>query len=341
MRKNGVNDSFPPLLLSLEAYLVENSLQPSEKDVPLEDFFWTGSGDGPLYMKPKDSSSVGSKYPTIVRTATILATVFIDGNFDEFDPLCVYDCDKKGGGGGIVESIDRVPTSDRRYWLLTVVAGLFSTQDFPILEEKLAKLYRIAFLRQQAKHLGIANGNSTTAATNQTNVEEPVTRKKRFASIISPTKTLNASEEIRTQRFEINKHVYERQILRMKRQRVPAKRELTPPPTRPPITLKLPAPYEIIYKSDDKSKSKKLKSNQNFMQKVSVLIHKLASDEDEGSETNKVDTSLGNQTEIIYSVIVGGKPILATTAADDMRLVTTDEVVKIMENDVVLKAERE
>lgn len=317
---------------------MENSLQPSEQDVPLEDFFWTGSGDGPLYLKPKDSST-GSKYPTVVRTATILATIFVDGNFEEFDPLCVYDCDKKGDGSGIVESIDRVPPSDRRYWLLTVVAGLFSAQDFPILEEKLAKLYRIAFLRQQANHLGIVNGNTTTTK-NQTNNEDPVTRKKRFASEISPTKTLNASEEIRTRRFDINKQVYERQVLRMKRHRVPAKRESPSPPSRPVITLKLPKPYEVIFNTDDKSKSKKLKSNQNFMQKVSVMIHKLDHDEEEGSDTNRIDTDLTNHTEIIYSVIVGGKPILATTAAEDMRLVSTDEVRKIMENDIVLKAER-
>jgi hypothetical protein len=190
-------------------------------------------------------------------------------------------------------------------------------------------------LRQQANHLGIVNGN-TTATKNQTNSEEPVTRKKRFASEISPTKTLNASEEIRTRPFQINKHVYERQTLRMKRHRVPVKRES---PSKPPITLKLPAPYEIVYKTNDKSKSKKLKSNQNFMQKVSVMIHKHRDDE-EGSDTNRIETDLTNHTEIIYSVIVGGKPILATTAAEDMRLVSTDEVRKIMENDVVIKAER-
>lgn len=57
-------------------------MQPSEKDVPLEEFFWTGSGDGPAYIKPRDSSGHDAKYPnTIVRTATILATVYIDGNY--------------------------------------------------------------------------------------------------------------------------------------------------------------------------------------------------------------------------------------------------------------------
>jgi hypothetical protein len=65
-----------------EAYLIENNLQPSEQDVQLEEFFWTGSGDGPTYIKSKDSSGHDGRYPnTIVRTATILATVYIDGNY--------------------------------------------------------------------------------------------------------------------------------------------------------------------------------------------------------------------------------------------------------------------
>lgn len=38
-------------------------------------------------------------------------------------------------------------TSDRRYWLLTVVAGFLRPPDFPLLEGNLAKLYRIAFTR--------------------------------------------------------------------------------------------------------------------------------------------------------------------------------------------------
>lgn len=250
----------------------------------------------------------------------------------------MYDCDRRADGSGIVESIDHIPPTDRRYWLLTVVAGLFSPQDFPILEEKLAKLYRIAFLRQQAKHLGIANGNST--GENQT-VPDPIERKKRFANddlMISPTKTINGSEKIRTRRFEINRNVYERQVLRMKRHKNTVKRES--PPTPPPRSLKLP--YEIVFKSDDKNKSKRLKSHQNFMQKVTVMIHNLIGDEDI-IDSNKIDIPIdkNNQTEIIYSVIVGGKPILASTAAEDMRLVKLDEVVKIMENDIVLKAERE
>lgn len=78
------------------------------------------------------------------------------------------------------------------------------------------------------------------------------------------------------------------------------------------------------------------------MQKVTVMIHNLAHGDEESIDTNKIDVPFdkNNQTEIVYSVIVGGKPVLASTAADDMRLVKLEEVVRIMENDVVLKAER-
>lgn len=194
-------------------------------------------------------------------------------------------------------------------------------------------------MRQQAKHLGIAHGNNSTI--NQT-TQDLLERKKRSVEgsiSISPTSTLNGSEKIRTRRFEINQHVYERQVLRMKRQRNAVKREA--PPTPPVKTLKLP--YEILFQNADKVKNKKLKANQNFMQKIHVVIHKLVhEDEDKDMiDANKIDVPIDrNQTEIIYSVIVGGKPVLASTAADDMRLVKLDEVVKIMENDIVLKAER-
>lgn len=49
---------------------------------------------------------------------------------------------------------------------------------------------------------------------------------------------------------------------------------------------------------------------------------------------------LSNQTEFIYTVFVGQKPVLAVTAADDMKLVSQQEMVKVMENDVFTKAER-
>lgn len=37
--------------------------------------------------------------------------------------------------------------TDRRYWLLTVMSGFYTEKDNPMLEEKLARLYRLAFTR--------------------------------------------------------------------------------------------------------------------------------------------------------------------------------------------------
>lgn len=44
--------------------------------------------------------------------------------------------------------------------------------------------------------------------------------------------------------------------------------------------------------------------------------------------------------EVLYHVTVQGKPVLATTAADDMTLVTDDEVVDALGYPFVIKAER-
>lgn len=66
--------------------------------------------------------------------------------------MCVFDCNDL-----TAESTEKYLPSDRRFWLLTIIAGFFGPNDFPLLEDKLAKLYRIAFMRQQARHLGIEN----------------------------------------------------------------------------------------------------------------------------------------------------------------------------------------
>lgn len=159
--------------------------------------------------------------------------------------------------------------------------------------------------------------------------------------MIMPTKTFNESELVRTRKFSINKHVYERQVLKMKKHKNHVQKRDSLPLA--PITQKLP--YEIIFNDSTKHRGKNFqKSNQNVMQKVRVTIHELVhADQDEKNiDTNKIDVPIEkNQTEIIYSVIIGGKPVLASTAAEDMRLVKNDEVAKILENEIFLKAERE
>ncbi|XP_072945620.1 uncharacterized protein [Epargyreus clarus] len=116
----------------------------------LEDFFWTGSGDGP--PPPDLSLPVPTPSTPIVRTTTVLATVYLDSYppqavTDRTTGDCVLNCDDVGLPGSLEPEIPE----DRRYWLLTVIQG--STPDS--LQLKLARLYQKAFLRQQERHLGI------------------------------------------------------------------------------------------------------------------------------------------------------------------------------------------
>ena len=111
----------------------------------MEDFFWTGSGDGPppYIRRPIVVDTDSLRRPT-VKTATVVATVYVDGNADDdaSDALCLTDCENDPR----FVPTNQIP-SDRRYWLLTVVSGYLSQRDFPILEQRLAKLYRMAFTR--------------------------------------------------------------------------------------------------------------------------------------------------------------------------------------------------
>lgn len=49
---------------------------------------------------------------------------------------------------------------------------------------------------------------------------------------------------------------------------------------------------------------------------------------------------IANQTELIYSVLVNGRPVLAVTAANDMKLVSESEVATVMGKEIFMKAER-
>lgn len=49
---------------------------------------------------------------------------------------------------------------------------------------------------------------------------------------------------------------------------------------------------------------------------------------------------MANQTELIYTVLVNGRPVLATTAAKDMELVSEAEAAKTLGKAVYMKSER-
>lgn len=65
-----------------------------------------------------------------------------------------------------------------------------------------------------------------------------------------------------------------------------------------------------------------------------------------GTKANQVyfnsrdERPVANQTELIYSVFVNGRPVLAVTAANDMKLVSESEVSTVMGKEIFMKAER-
>lgn len=123
-----------------DGYIIGNYLHASEQDI--RDFFWTGSGDGPA-LNPFDRFPISED--AIIKTATVVATVYIDRSDGDGvgGELCIFDCPPSD----VDQTIDNVTPTDRRFWLMTVIGGLFGRKDYPDLEEKLAKLYRVAFTR--------------------------------------------------------------------------------------------------------------------------------------------------------------------------------------------------
>lgn len=190
-----------------DGYIIDNNIQGSEPEIPLENFFWTGSGDGPPPMQPPKPMNTLNR-DVFVKTSTVLATVYIDGQspMDE-DPLCVYNCDQpqRAEEQKLQNSTIAFARSDRRYWLLTIVAGFFSSADIPLVEDHLAKLYRSAFARQQAQHLGLSE-DKTIRLNNitLTPVEEEGASRRRKRNVtesedeIRPTRVVLELDQERT-----------------------------------------------------------------------------------------------------------------------------------------------
>ncbi|XP_063706119.1 uncharacterized protein LOC134835178 [Culicoides brevitarsis] len=318
-------------------YIIENGLQASEREIHLEDFFWTGSGDGPpnYAQQPSNgagggSNDVNSRFPsTIVKTATVLATVYVDGSMENLDPLCTFDCNNYE-----FNNVETTIPSDRRYWLLTVVGGFFGPQDFPILEEKLAKLYRIAFTRQQAKHLGI-NGSNSTNSSNSANGGTM----ERIKRDIQPTKVLSVRDRSVSQVYDVyqGRRGQHHKTKRKKRQSMETVRTNNSLGYDKGLTATLRNKSEYQQILIDRRNSNKRKVTVLIQNVTQLTEEELLKHQDLGTRNDSLD--LKNQTEIIYSVFVSGKPVLATTAAKDMELLTDSEVMQVIEHPIMTKAE--
>ncbi|XP_034484410.1 uncharacterized protein LOC117789489 [Drosophila innubila] len=393
---------------------------PEIKDeVHLEDFFWTGSGDGPPDYLKKVHTGISKGKDVIVKTETVVATVYVDGNNEIEIPICL-DCKPDDGGGNWDLGAPGMPplnysSTDRRYWLLTVMSGFYSAKDNPMLEEKLARLYRLAFTRQQTRHLGI-NGAQQIAGVSVYTPRE----RRQPASVSASTSTSTSTSTSRpaTSTSWANDDVEildmdvdsEHQIKRVwqagerpeweSHWEESGESDETPSSSTLPTTTSSESmdysayvtliPWELIQQNGRSEKLQEareaLLSQQQQQQeqqppqqlhrereqereqeqerqqaiyreeRVRVVIHNITqiseSDVQKWNKSgNDVDASdayvnlkfherpVANQTELIYTVLVNGRPVLATTAAKDMELVSETEAVNTLGKAIYMKSE--
>ncbi|XP_049835791.1 uncharacterized protein LOC126281163 [Schistocerca gregaria] len=168
---------------------------PMRRAYRLEDFLWTGSGDGALPPGPgQGPAASGAHAPattTVFRTTTVLTTVFptstptlvvvvVTSSPVVSPPATSIRPTPTLAPGGPSSSAPPPPpppppaptepdpgwTAEQRYWLLTVVKQPPGRPPPTLreLEARLARLYRIAFDRQQERHLGLGNASAPAPA---------------------------------------------------------------------------------------------------------------------------------------------------------------------------------
>ncbi|XP_017008924.2 uncharacterized protein [Drosophila takahashii] len=386
---------------------------PEVKDeIHLEDFFWTGSGDGPPDFLKKVHTGITKGKETVFKTETVVATIYVDGNNEIDIPICL-DCKPDDGGGTWDMGGPGMPplnysATDRRYWLLTVMSGFYTAKDNPTLEEKLARLYRLAFTRQQTRHLGI-NGAQQIEGVNLPT--PPRERRKSLAPPRRPETTTGSPEDdVEILDMQEDEEHYIKNVRRLGEDTEWAsnseEEEQEQPEEQLPMGVTTSTstesidygayvtliPWELIQQNGKSEKLREMhetlltkqppvqQQQQQGMgmepprsqpqtqtqtqplyrdEHVRVVIHNLTqiseADVQKWStntngfgtieEHNYVnlkfsnDRPIANQTELIYTVLVNGRPILATTAAKDMELVSESEAVKTFGQAVYMKSE--
>ncbi|KAG6440293.1 hypothetical protein O3G_MSEX001252 [Manduca sexta] len=344
----------------------------------LEDFFWTGSGDGP--PPPADPTILAPVQPStpLVRTTTVLATVYLDSYppqavTDKTTGECVLNC----GEPVMPDSLEPEIPEDRRYWLLTVIQG--SAPDS--LQLRLARLYQKAFLRQQERHLGIIKSLDAPTARKKHDVHSFIVNKDNINpvthSISSQHKYLESSKDIPWEPiiptitssskiavasitvFNIsNTELYEASEMYRIDNVDPISMSLKIKATKlnEVDTWILATPTVVLRKRDvgDKEENNKEELEEIKGDLIDIPL------ETEGNETMlfkreiirpdqqpPVQVHIQNITEspetgsvqIVYVVLVGGRAVPAAVAARDMRLVRDAEVAKELGAVVTTKAE--
>ncbi|XP_034663213.1 uncharacterized protein LOC117898128 isoform X2 [Drosophila subobscura] len=358
-------------------------------EIHLEDFFWTGSGDGPPDYLKKVHTGISKGKDVIVKTETVVATVYVDGNNEIDIPICL-DCRPDDGGGTWDLGAPGMPplnysSTDRRYWLLTVVSGFYTAKDNPLLEEKLARLYRLAFTRQQTRHLGINGAQQIEGVL----VAAPRERRKSSPLATSTTKpqppTDSPSDEVEILDMAGDDEPYIKTVRAVgeRSEWSSDSEEEMDTETETPATSTSSStesvdysayvtliPWELIQQNGKSEKLQEAKMEKQQQQqpqqavplyrdgRVRVVIHNLTqiseadvqnwstnTNGDAMEHVNFVnlkfnDRPIANQTELIYTVLVNGRPVLATTAAKDMELVSEVEAVSTFGQAIYMKSEQ-
>ncbi|VVC97613.1 unnamed protein product [Leptidea sinapis] len=322
----------------------------------LEDFFWTGSGDGPPPPDLYEPSLVPST--PLVRTTTVLATVYLDS----YSPQAVTD-----SSGECVNNCDVTPDSlepeipeDRRYWLLTVIQG--STPDS--LQLRLARLYQKAFLRQQERHLGIIKS-----------LDAQTPRKKHDVHSFAVNKDKQIDQSQSDGQFE-NSNLQE--SIASFKEITTVTKEIVSTVIKDPNSYNTMSMYlvnDIVEPSDYEINPTKAsdvswvlvtptlrKREVNEGEELDMLRGEILDlpFEEESNETvlykreiikpvqqppvqvhiQNISESTGTgSVQIVYVVLVGGRAVPAAVAARDMRLVRDAEVAKELGAIVTTKAE--
>ncbi|KAI8440851.1 hypothetical protein MSG28_009162 [Choristoneura fumiferana] len=338
-----------------QVYLLDSPDQ-HQRTPRLEDFFWTGSGDGP--PPPESPLPVPSQPLPVVRTTTVLATVYLDS----FPPQAVTDkttreCVLNCGDPIIPDSLEPEIPDDRRYWLLTVIQG--STPDS--LQLKLAKLYQKAFLRQQERHLGIIKSLDAPTTRKKHEVHSFVVNKdenyNQIASTNTPLKYLDSSmiapsltEIIKPTRLLDYSKIdipFEKENLTLKHDIIPTRLNdveswVFVPPTVV-VRKREVTDQEEKYKKEEKEELIDLpleedNSNETFLFKREIIKPEQQPPVQVHIQNITESTETGS-VQIVYVVLVGGRAVPAAVAARDMRLVRDAEVARELGAVVTTKAE--
>ncbi|XP_045479793.1 uncharacterized protein LOC123684544 isoform X2 [Harmonia axyridis] len=158
-RNNGTILDFAELQSTIQT----DQINRKNNSYKFEDFFWTGSGDGPY---DKDEEPWVIEPPTTVfytTTATVTTTIYSgskDGNDKKSvspTPKCLGECGPKENTSenSKPSDTDNLIDADKEFWIVTVIKTDGKDPELTDLKNRLVKLYKKAFQRQQDRHLGL------------------------------------------------------------------------------------------------------------------------------------------------------------------------------------------